>query len=195
MRILRAGDYRAMPWKNGGGETLEIAVFPHDAGLHDFHWRLSMARVDADGPFSTFDDVDRTLALVEGKGLVLNVGVRAPIGLREAYDPLPFPGDEATRCSLIDGPVTDVNVMTRRTHATHIMQAVQLGAEETAQFPLGDRLLFCASGVLSADDGSYDLELARFDTLHLERSDGAVRITALEPSVLMVTDIFLTNWP
>ena len=45
-------------------------------------------------------EVDRTLALVEGKGLVLNVGVRAPIGLRNAYDPLPFPGDEATRCTL-----------------------------------------------------------------------------------------------
>ena len=26
--ILRAKDYRRMPWKNGGGETVEIAVFP-----------------------------------------------------------------------------------------------------------------------------------------------------------------------
>ncbi|TIV75088.1 MAG: HutD family protein, partial [Mesorhizobium sp.] len=25
MRILRAADYRVMPWKNGGGTTTEIA--------------------------------------------------------------------------------------------------------------------------------------------------------------------------
>lgn len=193
MRILRAGEYRTMPWKNGGGETLEIAVFPQGAGLDDFHWRLSMARVDSDGSFSTFAEVDRTLALVEGKGLVLNVGVRAPIGLRDAYDPLPFPGDEATRCTLIDGPVTDINVMTRRGRATHVMQAVELVAGETAQFSLGERLLFCASGQLSADDGSYDLAINRFDTLHLERADGMMRLTALEPSVLMVTELFLSE--
>ena len=41
MRILRAPDYRRMPWKNGGGETTEIAVFPAGAGLDDFDWRVS----------------------------------------------------------------------------------------------------------------------------------------------------------
>ncbi|WP_431460998.1 HutD family protein, partial [Klebsiella pneumoniae] len=33
MRILRAADYRSMPWKNGGGVTTEIAVSPAGAGL------------------------------------------------------------------------------------------------------------------------------------------------------------------
>ncbi|TIV74879.1 MAG: HutD family protein, partial [Mesorhizobium sp.] len=32
MRILRAADYRVMPWKNGGGTTTEIAVSPDGAG-------------------------------------------------------------------------------------------------------------------------------------------------------------------
>ena len=49
MRILRAADHKRMPWKNGGGETTEIAVFPEHAGLSDFDWRVSMARVDGDG--------------------------------------------------------------------------------------------------------------------------------------------------
>jgi environmental stress-induced protein Ves len=179
-----------MPWKNGGGSTSEIATFPEGAGLDDFHWRLSMARVDADGPFSVFPGVDRTLALVEGNGLVLSVGVRAPVGLRSVYDPLPFPGDDATRCSLIDGPVTDLNVMTRRGYATHVMQAIELSNDETAQLALGNRLVFCANGRLSIDDGGIDIELDRFDTLAIARDDGMLRITALEPSVILVTELY-----
>ncbi len=51
MQILRASDHRVMPWKNGGGSTTEIAVFPIDSGLDAFDWRVSMATVAADGPF------------------------------------------------------------------------------------------------------------------------------------------------
>ena len=39
MRILRGADYKRMPWKNGGGETVEIAVSPEGAALSDFDWR------------------------------------------------------------------------------------------------------------------------------------------------------------
>jgi uncharacterized protein len=68
MRILRAENYRRMPWKNGGGLTAEIAVSPESAGLDDFDWRVSMARVEAGGPFSLFPGVDRTLSILEGEG-------------------------------------------------------------------------------------------------------------------------------
>ena len=68
MQVLRAENYRRMPWKNGGGETTEIAVFPAGAGLDDFDWRVSMARVESSGPFSVFPGIDRTLAILEGEG-------------------------------------------------------------------------------------------------------------------------------
>ena len=71
MKLLRARNHRRMPWKNGGGVTTEIAVFPANAGLEDFEWRLSMATVASDGPFSLFAGIDRTLAVLEGEGLVL----------------------------------------------------------------------------------------------------------------------------
>ncbi|MBV9975040.1 MAG: HutD family protein, partial [Hyphomicrobiales bacterium] len=61
MRVLRAGQHRRMPWKNGGGETTEIIASPEGAGLDEFDWRISMARVATDGPFSRFAGVDRTL--------------------------------------------------------------------------------------------------------------------------------------
>jgi len=61
MKILRSADHKRMPWKNGGGETVEIAISPQGAGLADFDWRVSMATVASDGPFSVFPGIDRTL--------------------------------------------------------------------------------------------------------------------------------------
>ncbi len=42
-----------MPWKNGGGSTLELLQEPAADG--GFHWRLSIADVATPGPFSTFE--------------------------------------------------------------------------------------------------------------------------------------------
>jgi len=56
-----------MAWKNGGGMTSEIVIEPPGAGLNDFDWRLSMARLDAPGPFSSFPGVDRLLLALEGQ--------------------------------------------------------------------------------------------------------------------------------
>ena len=73
MRLLRASDHRRMPWKNGGGMTVEIAVSPEGAGIEDFDWRVSMAFVEQDGPFSIFPGIDRTLAVLSGDGIVLHI--------------------------------------------------------------------------------------------------------------------------
>ena len=43
LQVLRAADHRRMPWKNGRGETTEIAIWPPTAGLDGFDWRISMA--------------------------------------------------------------------------------------------------------------------------------------------------------
>jgi environmental stress-induced protein Ves len=63
-------DYARMPWKNGGGQTTEIAVSA-GASLADFDWRVSIAEINADGPFSAFAGVDRTLVLLSGAGVRL----------------------------------------------------------------------------------------------------------------------------
>ena len=47
----RSADYRRMRWKNGLGETAQIAISPDGAALDGFEWRISMAHVEADGPF------------------------------------------------------------------------------------------------------------------------------------------------
>lgn len=103
-----------MPWKNGGGETVEIAVSPDRATIADFDWRISMATVATNGSFSTFPGVDRTLSILEGGGMTLSIEGRQPKLLTASDAPLSFPADVPTSAALSDGPVTDLNVMTRR---------------------------------------------------------------------------------
>ncbi|MFE2146144.1 HutD family protein [Streptomyces sp. NPDC059456] len=113
VRILRAGDRAAVAWKNGGGVTREIAAWPDGADMAGFGWRVSLAEVDADGPFSAFPGVDRTLTLAEGAGMDLGVsGARRLVD--ERFAPQDFPGDAPTDCRLLDGPVVNFNVMYRR---------------------------------------------------------------------------------
>ena len=70
LRVLRPADYKRMPWKNGGGMTTELAVYPSDAG-DAFDWRISIADIETSGPFSTFAGYDRVIGLLEGIGMEL----------------------------------------------------------------------------------------------------------------------------
>ncbi|MFC3568095.1 HutD/Ves family protein [Paracoccus simplex] len=118
-RILRAADHRRMPWKNGRGETVEIAVYPQGAGLADFGWRVSMAGVTEDGDFSNFPQIDRTLAVLTGEGIELQVQGQPARRLTPDAAPLAFPADVPTSARLLAGPISDLNVMTRRGAFTH----------------------------------------------------------------------------
>jgi environmental stress-induced protein Ves len=124
MRIIRAGDCRTTPWKNGGGSTTEIAIGPAGASLEDFDWRISMARVAADGPFSDFPGIDRTLAVIKGGGMVLTIGDRPRATLSRGSDPVSFSGDTPTSARLTAGEITDLNVMTRRGRFGHRVERI-----------------------------------------------------------------------
>jgi environmental stress-induced protein Ves len=104
-------DHRVMPWANGRGSTKEIAAHPSgDAWV----WRLSLADVDADGPFSLLPDTDRSLVVATGKGMRLFVEGSDPAVVR-SFESVSFAGDLPTRAELLDGPVRDLNLMVRRT--------------------------------------------------------------------------------
>lgn len=142
MQILRADGYRTMPWKNGGGSTTEIAVSPDGAGFDDFDWRISMALVSADGPFSLFPGVDRTLAILDGAGLVLHGLDTGPVRMTRNGDPFPFPADAAITATLVDGPITDLNVMARRgrfgSRVRPVRGQARIGVEAPVVFVLAD---------------------------------------------------------
>jgi environmental stress-induced protein Ves len=124
VKIIRARDCRTTPWKNGGGSTTEIAVAPAGASLDNFDWRVSLARVASDGPFSEFPGIDRSLEVVKGEGLVLTIGQHAPLTLSRGSEPISFPGDVTTSARLTAGEITDLNVTTRRRRFGHRMQRI-----------------------------------------------------------------------
>jgi uncharacterized protein len=163
MRVLRAAAHRRMPWKNGGGVTTEIAVFPEAAGLEDFEWRLSMATVASDGPFSLFAGVDRTLAVLEGEGIRLAIEGRPEERIMRGSPPVSFVADRPTSAKLISGPVTDLNAMTRRGVWTHRMERLAVSGK-AAIIDCGDiALVFCAAGSAAISNGEEVLALSLHD--------------------------------
>jgi environmental stress-induced protein Ves len=125
LKIIRASHCLTTPWKNGGGSTTEIAAEPSGASLDTFDWRVSMAQVASDGPFSEFPGIDRTLAIVSGRGLVLTIGNDAPVTIEGESEPINFAGDIPTSARLIGGEITDLNVMARRGRFSHRLRRVR----------------------------------------------------------------------
>jgi len=111
--ILRAADRPATAWKNGGGVTREVAVYPSGASFETFDWRISIASVGSAGPFSRLPGIERLLAVLEGR-LCLQVADQAAVVLSPESLPHALCGDVPTSATLPAGPVTDLNVMTRR---------------------------------------------------------------------------------
>jgi environmental stress-induced protein Ves len=108
--VVRLADIPATPWRNGGGVTRELAMWP-DAG--DWAWRMSVADVDKSGPFSKFEGIERWFAVLEGAGVQLDVA-GVPHRVTAADAPLFFDGAAATGCELIGGKTRDFNLMVRR---------------------------------------------------------------------------------
>ncbi len=109
-----------MPWANGRGTSYEIASDRNDSG--EWTWRLAMAPVNEDGPFSRIECVNRFLAVVEGNGMLLSVDRK-----KLQCQPLQvvrFRGDAITEAALTNGPITDINLMMRRKEAEGEMAVV-----------------------------------------------------------------------
>jgi uncharacterized protein len=165
LKIIRASSCRTTPWKNGSGATTEIAAEPPGASLDTFDWRVSVASVAVDGPFSTFPGIERTLAVIGGKGLLLKIGGNAAVSLERGSLPISFNGDVSTSARLTEGEITDLNVMTRRGRFGHQLRRIQtsmscdLGGSDIA--------------VVLSFNGSLKLTSGQ-DTARLDHADAAI---------------------
>jgi len=125
--IQRFADHLVMPWPNGRGTSYEIAC--DTPGRAGWTWRVAIAPVPEEGPFSHFEGIHRRMIVFEGGTMVLDVGgetLRCPPGVV-----VEFPGDVPTTATLPDGPIVDLNLMTRRGVADGTMR------HATAPGPLG----------------------------------------------------------
>ncbi len=172
MLILRAADRAPAPWKNGGGATREIAIWPPGADLSGFDWRISMATVSASGPFSIFPGVDRRLAVLEGN-LTLHIEGRGPRRLTARSAPVAFPGDVPAFAETPDKPVTDLNVMTRRGRVHARVERLRANRPRTVTATEAGVILSLSAGLKLTHMG-HAHELDRYDAALIE--DGLIRV-------------------
>ena len=145
-----------MPWANGRGTSYEIASDRIESG--EWTWRLAMAPVNEDGPFSRIECVNRSLAVVEGAGMLLSVD-------RKKLQCLPmqvvrFRGDAITDATLTDGPIMDINLMMRRKEADGEMAIVS----DTGLL-CGASIVVAVGGSAQATCGDSTIELDRHDSI------------------------------
>jgi uncharacterized protein len=166
MRLIRSADYQRIPWKNGGGMLGDIIASPEGAGLNSFDWRLSTAHVGRDGPFSVFPGIDRTMKIMGGVALRLEIAGMDPVTLTPESVPFDFPGDASTEAFLGDGPIDNLNVMVRRgKFGTSMRQATIRDEFWLSPQPGQTLLMFLEKGTVSAQDGSDRQVVEKGDTL------------------------------
>lgn len=190
MRIISARDHRRMPWKNGGGVTTEIAIAPQGAALDAFDWRISTAHVASDGPFSLFPEIDRTLAVLTGEGVILDIAGRGSARLDRATPPYAFPGDVPIASRLIGGAIDDLNVMTRRGRFRHHLTRRAV-AEPFSLERRGDVTVVVLAGADAvATGGGETFAIADGDSVIVDSGEDRVVIAPRAPAQLHIVDLW-----
>lgn len=152
-----------MPWVNGRGTTTELARRETAAGRLVF--RLSVADVVEDGPFSSLPGVDRQLMLIEGPGFDLSVeGQTRPV---LPFSPIAFSGAVPAAAANVRGPSRDFNAMTGAGLATIELSVHQSGIRHEAA---DITFAYVAAGTFDCGD----LALAQGDLLVVEAEAGRI---------------------
>jgi environmental stress-induced protein Ves len=176
MRHLPKSHFKSMPWKNGGGETIEILNDPDGAGLDDFQWRISMARVAQDGAFSNFPQIDRHLAVLDGDRMDLIIDGKPACRLTPESQAFSFAGDVLVEAVLGQGPITDLNVMVRRGAWLATVERVDLKAPQTWQGAGDLAVIYVSQGELQCVSKGTEMRIPCGDAIRIEHADGPVSL-------------------
>ncbi|MEQ1512781.1 MAG: HutD family protein [Lysobacteraceae bacterium] len=112
LQLIPAHEYRRERWRNGFGWTREILRSPQTGD--DWDWRLSIAEIERDGPFSSFCGIERELILLHGNGVRLRFDDGEVREVEPPHGRVRFAGERVVFGELIDGPTHDFNLMWRR---------------------------------------------------------------------------------
>lgn len=170
VQLVRFAELTPAAWRNGGGTTRVLLVQPGTSGDESFDWRISVANVAADGSFSTFVGVDRTLVMCGGAGMLMLVdGARR---LLRRFESMDFPGEAHTSVQLVEGPTVDLNVMTaRETTRSTLSICTVAGRTSVRSEPGGTTVLVALEGGLGlqGDQGAAPatVQLQQFDAVRL----------------------------
>lgn len=184
IELLPATAHRRERWKNGGGWTREILRFP---AVGDWQWRISVAEVGADGPFSPFPGCEREIVLVSGQGMELHFADGEMQGLMPPHGRLRFAGERPLTALLVDGPTVDFNLMWKRDAIdAQLLHRPIVGSMLFFGEPGVTWVLYVLAGQVRTPAGVLDVgDAARFDIPPGERrvieGGGEVLLVKLQP--------------
>ncbi len=103
------------PWRNGGGRTRTIAAQAGHAGEPPWDWRISVATITHNAPFSAFPGVDRVSLLLGAGQIALTAFGEPAVQMHRPGDVAAYRGDAPWQAEIRrDGPpLSLLNVMTR----------------------------------------------------------------------------------
>lgn len=139
--VINADDVTPQAWRNGGGWTRELLVWPSGT---DWRVRISRADIEVDGPFSSYPGVERWFTVLEGAGVALRFA-REERTLTIGDAPIVFDGASGPVCRLLEGPTQDLNLMVQR--GSGLMEPVQAGRGWSASLDL--------RGIYTTCDGTW----------------------------------------
>lgn len=113
IRLLPAKARSSRPWRNGGGSTRDIAIFPFGADDGNFLWRASIATIAEAGPFSPWPGINRMLLVLEGQ-LAISIGGGNEVLLDKRSPPFGFAGEVAIAAKPLGNACLALNFMARR---------------------------------------------------------------------------------
>jgi len=180
VQIIRKSSFTAARWKNGGGVTHEAIRVP---ASDSFRWRVSVAHIDASGPFSDFAAYNRKMVLLRGSGLALKFAGGEKKLLRHIGEMAEFDGAVPTYCELLGGPCVDLNLMVLKSARAEVR--VERFANELAvqASPLESTLIFGIEDPLLLESDTEETQrLEPWDLAVL--SNGGARISKLAPGNL-----------
>lgn len=192
VRSLDVRNLRWSDWKNLGGRTQELVVWPPGSTLHspDLEWRLARAECSSPGPFSSFPGYDRLL-----------VPLRSALFLRHADDAPPrrvrrgevaiFAGEWTTTVELPEGPAPDLNLSCARGKWRGSLAWVPLGARRLLEeLEQGHLVAHLVEGSLCARVTGEDepMPLAAGDSLWVRdaRAGDAIELSGEEEATTIV---------
>ena len=191
LQVIRKSSFTASSWKNGGGITHEAMRMP--AGGDPFRWRVSVAHIDASGPFSHFPDYNRKMVLLEGAGVELRFADGAKKTLRQVGDLVEFDGALSMHCELLKGPCVDLNLMVSKSDSVAVrverfIESLPVGAardETTLIFAVDRRVSLAINSANTVTLEPWDLAVL---------SQGGGRLQRLESAIASAsTTVFLAT--
>jgi len=173
-RIIPSVEFKTVPWKNGKGITKELFV-KHEKGRSEFVFRLSIAAVTENGPFSVFSGYNRVLMMLEGNGIRLEHSDGSINEIKSYSEMAIFSGDLKTEAVLKEGPIKDFNVMTLKEACSS--EVIAINGEVAFTENSGELFILCCGDTVQVESVEKKVNIEHYHLLHItEIISGSIRV-------------------